>query len=273
MATTKPEPQRVAHSKVRIRSIALPAQHGGWGFLLEPILLGLLLGPSWRGVLLGISAISFFLVHQPLKIALKDRLKGRYVPRTFYAERIAAGYAITALLTFGLVAVTADDLSFLVPLALATPLAIIQLTHETQNRARALLPEISGAIALAASAPAILLVDGWAFDVALAIGVLLSIRAISAILYVRTRLRLEYDRAPNLTPAWLSHAIALLIAAGLAALQLVPDWVIVAFVMLMGRALLGISSYRQPARPVQVGIREMVFGFLTTIIIAVSYVI
>jgi hypothetical protein len=86
-------------------------------------------------------------------------------------------------------------------------------------------------------------------------------------------LRLEYDRAPNLTPAWLSHVLALLIAAGLAALQLVPDWVIVAFVMLMGRALLGISSYRQPARPVQVGIREMVFGFMTTIIIAASYVI
>jgi hypothetical protein len=272
-ATSSSQTQSATRPTVRWRSIALPTEHGGWGFLLEPILLGLLLGPSWRGVLLGISAISFFLVHQPLKIALKDRVKGRQVARTRYAERFVAGYAATALLAFSLVALTAGDLTFVIPLGIVAPLAFVQLLHEAQNRGRALLPQMSGAVALSASAPAMLLVDGWAFDEALAVGVLLAIRAISAIFYVRTRLRLEYDRSPNLTPAWLSHLATLVTTAGLIVAKLVPAGAIVAFIILSGRALVGISPYRQPAKPSQIGLREMAFGFLTTIIIAVSYAV
>ncbi|MBZ0296495.1 MAG: YwiC-like family protein [Anaerolineae bacterium] len=33
-----------------LRSVALPAEHGGWGFLIEPILLGLLVAFSVNGV-------------------------------------------------------------------------------------------------------------------------------------------------------------------------------------------------------------------------------
>ena len=38
MATTTPS--------VRLKAIALPPEHGAWGFLLEPIVLGLLVAPS-----------------------------------------------------------------------------------------------------------------------------------------------------------------------------------------------------------------------------------
>lgn len=31
---------------VKLRTVALPAEHGGWGFLFEPIVLGLLLAPT-----------------------------------------------------------------------------------------------------------------------------------------------------------------------------------------------------------------------------------
>ena|SRR5438045_2599608 len=36
-------------SSVRIRLVALPVEHGGWGLTLEPIALGLLLAPSEIG--------------------------------------------------------------------------------------------------------------------------------------------------------------------------------------------------------------------------------
>ncbi|VAV92581.1 Putative membrane-spanning protein, partial [hydrothermal vent metagenome] len=38
-------PKRTGTSRVNVRSIALPTEHGGWGFTLEPILLGLLVAP------------------------------------------------------------------------------------------------------------------------------------------------------------------------------------------------------------------------------------
>ncbi|MDX2007394.1 MAG: hypothetical protein SFU83_19325 [Meiothermus sp.] len=34
------------NTKVPLRSVALPNEHGGWGFTLEPILLGLLVAPG-----------------------------------------------------------------------------------------------------------------------------------------------------------------------------------------------------------------------------------
>ena len=44
-----------------IRSVALPTEHGGWGFLAEPILPGLLVAPSWAGLLLSLAALAVFL--------------------------------------------------------------------------------------------------------------------------------------------------------------------------------------------------------------------
>ncbi|MCS7003288.1 MAG: YwiC-like family protein, partial [Dehalococcoidia bacterium] len=92
-----------------IRSVALPSEHGGWSFLLEPILLGLAVAPSWLGALLGVSALGAFLTHQPLKTAIKDRLKGRRPPRAIWAERFALGYGAIALIPLVVVAVRAPS--------------------------------------------------------------------------------------------------------------------------------------------------------------------
>jgi hypothetical protein len=61
-------------SRVNLKSIALPTEHGGWSFLAEPIVLGLLVAPTWKGFVLGLAIVSLFLLHQPLKIAMKDNL-------------------------------------------------------------------------------------------------------------------------------------------------------------------------------------------------------
>ena len=35
---------------VRLRTVALPVEHGGWGISLEPVVLGLLVAPSASGI-------------------------------------------------------------------------------------------------------------------------------------------------------------------------------------------------------------------------------
>src|ERR1044072_2044638 len=36
----------------KLRPLALPTEHGGWGFLLEPLVLAMIVAPSWIGALI-----------------------------------------------------------------------------------------------------------------------------------------------------------------------------------------------------------------------------
>lgn len=257
---------------VRVRSVALPSEHGAWGFLTEPILFGLLVAFTLSGILLSVAIVAAFLIHQPLKIAIKDYLKHKHTARTQLALKFTLLYGVIALA--GLLATLAiSGTAFLLPFALAIPLVMVQLYHDAKNKSRDLLSELSGAMALATTASALVLLDGWQLDKALAIWVILALRDVSAILYVRTRLRLERGKEPSLTSAWLSHGIALLIVGVFIVVDLAPIGVIVAFIILTGRALWGISPYRATLKPTQVGIREMIYGLGSALIFALAYVL
>ena len=50
-----------------LRSVAMPAEHGGWGLTLEPGLLGVLVAPSAAGLLLAVAALLVFLARTPVR--------------------------------------------------------------------------------------------------------------------------------------------------------------------------------------------------------------
>jgi hypothetical protein len=262
--------QTKATPRVNMRSVALPSEHGGWGFLLEPVLLGMLVAPTWAGLALSSSMLAIFLVHQPFKIALKDHLKGRRVARTIMAERFALGYGLLGLVSFG-VAWQLAEYPFAEPFLIALPLMGVQLYHDARNHSRDLLSEMSGAVALATIAPALARLAGWSFGAALVLGVLLVGRNIPSILYVRARLRLERQTTINPTLPWLAHGVTLATVLGLCAINASPWLVLGAMMMLTARAGLGLSSYRRPARAVQIGVREVLFGLATVTLIALGY--
>ena len=85
--------------------------------------------------------LSAFLIHQPLKLALKDRLKGRYLPRTAWAERFVAGYGLIAIVLLGIIGFKSDPL-FVVPLLLALPFLLMQIYFDARNQSRALITRI-----------------------------------------------------------------------------------------------------------------------------------
>ncbi|HRO23471.1 MAG TPA: YwiC-like family protein, partial [Promineifilum sp.] len=41
---------------VSFKSVALPAEHGSWSLVSEPIVLGMLVAPTWAGLALVIAA-------------------------------------------------------------------------------------------------------------------------------------------------------------------------------------------------------------------------
>src|SRR5690606_8314064 len=74
---TAPVAETVKSPVRQWRAVALPAEHGGWSFWLEPILLGLLLAPTIAGLWLALASFGVFLSRQPFKIAWADRQRGR----------------------------------------------------------------------------------------------------------------------------------------------------------------------------------------------------
>ena len=103
---------------VSIRPLALPAEHGGWGFVLEPIALALLVAPSWSGVAVGVAVVAAFLARHPLRLAAGDWMRHRRFPRTIVGEQLVLVYAIAMIVAI----VTATALTsarILLPFAIA----------------------------------------------------------------------------------------------------------------------------------------------------------
>jgi hypothetical protein len=251
------------------KRILLPVEHGGWGFLFEPLLLGLLVAPSRANGALALSAVAAFLVRHPLKLALGDRQRGRRYPRTSAAEGAALGWALVALLGLG-GAVAFGGPTLLWPLVAAAPLALLQLAFDVRNRNRELLPELAGALALAATAPAMFIAVGLGFVPAAIAYVFLGLRAASAILYVRCRLRLTRGTATSRWPQLLAHALGLLVMLLLASFRLQSWLAVAAFAILLARALHGLAPAREPMPPRRIGLQELGFGLATTLLVALG---
>ena len=268
MVSKKQQPSR--SGRVVIRSIALPSEHGGWGFLIEPILLGLLVAFSWQGALFALAAVGAFLIHQPLKIATKDRLRGRRPPRLIWAERFVVVYGLSALLPT-LVLLFIAGTTFLIPIALAVPLAATQLYFDLRNQSRQLLPELCGAAALAMIAPAIVILADASFIIAASLWFILTLRALVSVLYVRSRIRLKGGKATSPVTVWTIHALALLSMVLLAAAEIAPILVVIPFIILFFRAAVGLSRLAPDHSVKAIGFQEIGFGLMTVIIVALGF--
>jgi hypothetical protein len=250
---------RVAHG-VRIKTIALPVEHGGWGFLLEPIALGLLLAPSIAGFYLAFSAVGLFLARQPLTLLVLNR--HRDSPRTAWARRFAALYLAVSAAAF-LAAIIFSEPSFILPLMIAAPLAVVQLVYDWSGRKRVLFAEVAGAVAVSSLAAALALAGGWPRGASFALWAIMAARSVPSIFYVRGYLARAHRRATSSLPVWIAHAGALILAAALTRAGLAPRLVFVGIMILASRALIGFWKFRLTPR--QLGFSEIGFGALTVL--------
>lgn len=252
------------------KNVALPIEHGGWGFLVEPVVLGLVLAPSPAGVVLALGAVAAFLARHPLRLILADRRRDARYPRTAVAERFALAYAALALALL-LLAVPLARAPFWLPLAIAAPIGAVALGFDARGRSREALPEVAGAGALEASVAAIALAGGSAVGVALGAWALLALRAVASVLYVRARLRLDRGMASGRWAAIASHLAAVVLALVLARAAWAPWLGVAAFAVLLLRAGHGLSPWRPLVRPRALGFQELGFGLLTLLLLAVGY--
>lgn len=256
-------------SKVRLRPLALPVEHGGWSFLGAPIILGLWVAPSVAGLWLSLAALGAFLTRQPLRLAVADLRRGRRYPRTPWALGFAALYGLTALGGFAAAWLTSAH-PFWPPLLLAAPLAAIQFGYEVRRQGRTLPAELSGVAALSGLVAALVMAGGWAFGPALLLWGLVALQATTAISYVAVRLRLARGEPARRWTPIVAHIIAVLIVVGLALINL-SGWLRVgAFVLMLGRAWWGLRPQSLSTRAPLVGMQELGFSVLTVASLALG---
>jgi hypothetical protein len=250
--------------------VALPVEHGGWGFLLEPVALGLILAPTSAGVCLGLAALAAFLIRHPLKLVLMDRRRGAWHPRTGLAVRFALGYAVLALVLVS-AAWLLSPASFWPAIVLGAPAALVALGYDARGRSRDALPEAAGAVALGASVTAIALAGGLAREVAYGAWALLALRGVPAVLFVRSRLRLDRGLPAGIPVTLGCHALAVAGGWGLAHFGWGPWLAALALLLLLARAAYGLSRLRPELRPKQLGFRELGWGLVTLLLLAAGY--
>ncbi len=256
--------------KIRLKGIALPIEHGSWGFLFEPLLAGLLIAPTLASMWISLLVIGAFLTRQPLKIFITDWLANRNLPQTEFAFKWTILYG--TIFTFGLL----GSLSFVkfdsfLPFFAVIPLAIYQIYCDVSKQSRQLLPELTGAVAISSSVAVIALANDLKPAIAFALWAIFIARLIPSILYVRNRLRLEKGKRFSKVSPISSHLIALIFIGILAFFGLSSVLTVPIFVILCGRTIWGLSAYRKRVKAMKIGIWEVIYGTLVALSVVIGY--
>ncbi|RMD83179.1 MAG: prenyltransferase [Candidatus Dadabacteria bacterium] len=268
-ARLRAETMRPEQGTIRLRAVALPAEHGSWGLVLEPIALGLAVAPSTAGLAIAVAAFAGFLLRRPFKVALAARA-GERPERMPVALRFIALYGAVAVLAAA-AALLLVGLAPLAPTLAVSPLVLVFLAYDLRNQSRSWQPEVAGSVFFASVAASIARAGNWPLGPALALSAALALRASAAVAYVRARIRLERGRPASRLGPLLAHLGALAAAAALVAYRLLPGLALVAFGVLGARAAVGLSSWRRPITTTRLGFTEMGYGALTVAAIAAGW--
>jgi hypothetical protein len=262
-----PTVERAPQARSVWKAVALPAEHGGWGLTLEPAVLGLAVAPSIAGVLLSVAGVLAFLVRTPLKLALVDRRRGRRLARTDVARRVA-GAELVLLVGLAAGALRLAGWTWLVPVGLAVPLVGVELWFDARSRGRRLVPELCGAVGMAALASAVVIAGGGGSTLAYAVWGVLAGRSLAAIPSVRVQiLRLHRGEARR-SQSDLAQVAGTLLAATTLVVEPAAAAGVVAVAATAGLRLVLVR--RPPIPAVRLGAAEAVLGVLVVVVTAVG---
>jgi hypothetical protein len=253
--------------KIPVTRIILPAEHGSWSLLFEPLTVGLAVAYSTAAPWVVLMMVGTFMLRQPLKIRV---IAHKNVQTARTAEKFLVLFALIAGVGFVGTALTSSPWAFF-PFAVAAPLAVQQFILDISTRGRSLVAELAGAVAISSSVAVGSLGGGLGFPNAMALWVILVGRFIPSILYVRNKLAFEKGRVHDAVSPVVANAASVLIILGLAFLGLASFFTAAMFVFFLGRAIYGLRGERKGTRAMVVGITEVVFGVLTVASIIVGY--
>jgi len=254
----------------KMKSIALPNEHGSWGILFEPLVAGIIVAPSSASIFIAMLYIGAFLSRQPLKIYLADLKAGRNRAQTAASRKFAFAYLSIAVMGFF------GSLAFagivpMLPLIVTAPLAAITLWFDISGKSRRVLPEMAGVVTLASSAAVCGLAAGGSIGASLGLMSIFMLRLIPSMLYIRERLKLEKGKPSSFGLPVGLHVFAVVAVATLAWYGLSPWLPLTIFTFLLVRSITGSSDFRLKLKAMQLGVLEAVFGSLVVLSVILGH--
>lgn len=265
--TVRPAAGEGRRSRSSLRAVALPTEHGGWGLTAEPVVLGLLVAPSWAGAAIGVGAVLAFLARTPTKIALGDLRRRRVLSRTRVAGAVA-GVELTLLLACAAVAINNATGPAFVPLVVVGPLLVVELAYDIRSRGRRLVPELAGSVGIAGVAAMIVLASDVPVALAAGLWLVLAGRATTSIPWVREQVRRLHHRGTD--GRWLIVSDLAAIGCGAIAVALEPQLIggAAAVVLVVGAQRLNVPHPAPTAKVI--GLRQTALGLLVVVATAVG---
>lgn len=259
------------------RHVALPPDHGSWALFLGPLAVGLFVGGRWHttAIYLTVAAACGFLVRQPIGLMVKVAAgrRGRDVlPAAAFWTALYGG--IAALHVTGLVL-----RGFAYILVLAVPGLLVfcwylLLLYRRAER-RQWLMEILATGSIALVAPAGMWVGRGAPDpIGWWLWLLMWLQSATGIVYVYLRLEQRpLKRTPPAgervlmgLPALTTAATGLVLASVLGQTSVVSRWIWVPYLWQMSEVLRGIWLPASGARPVAIGVRQLLVKIVFVIL-------
>ncbi|HMS11340.1 MAG TPA: YwiC-like family protein, partial [Pyrinomonadaceae bacterium] len=219
---------------------------------------------------LSVMVIGAFMMRRPLQIFLSERVSGRSLPQT----RIALQFVLIffAMFAAGLAGsfLTSPLVAF-VPFSVVAPFALYQIYCDASRKNRELAAELTGAFVMSSSAAAIALAGDMTWPQAAAIWVFFIARFVPSILYVRNRLRLEKGKPFSFAVPAAAHISALSAVVLLWNAGLLPLLAAAVFAVLLARSVIGLSSFRRPAKAMKIGVWEGIYGLAAVLSLIIGY--
>lgn len=249
----------------QLSSVALPKEHGAYGFTLEPLLLALLAGYSWPGFLLACGSLLIFFAHQPIKTLFNGNKTLRRPAYGFFLI-----YGLLALVLFSLY-LRQVPLQTAYPFMAALVVMIFYLAMDLLKYSRVMLIQILAPGSIALIAVSIVLADDWPGMQAWGLWLILAARFLPTPFYIRARLALQRGKPANRLAAVVSAIMANLMILVLCYFRIVPWLVLLPVTVLSARTLFGLSKYRQKTAVKKVGLLEFVYGLALVLFSAAGY--
>ncbi len=250
----------------RLKTVALPKEHGSWALTFEPLILALIVGYSRPGLILFFGAAFAFLAHQPARILLTKNNHHKLAMTLLFAYGIPAAVFLFFFLRL-------VSLSTACPLLIALALMFIYLISAYFKLHRELITELIASVAMGLIALSIVLSSGWDWPKALPFLILLYLRSLSTTLYVHYRLKLERKLPVSTFWSEIWQVLTLMIAFLLFFKSSLP-WPAFLSILILGiRGIYGLSTWRKPMTVKQIGLAEFFYGLIFVIFSAFGYLL
>jgi len=253
---------------MKFTRIALPQEHGSWGFFLEPIILAVLIAYSPPGVFLAISSFFIFLAHQPIRVLFDKKISRE---NKSFAFAIFLAYAGISLLFLWKVFSLVNFYS-LFPYFFSLLLMIGFLFIEINTRKENFIARLVPPLAVCLTAVSIVLFSRTDIEFATAFYWVLLGRSATTSIYIHEKLKKLKREKFYFSRVMIIHLLFLFVLLFLVILGNVPILSIVALLILFVRSIIGLKSQKK-TNVRKIGLWEFAHGVIYLVIVSIGYLL